>query len=230
MKRNNTRRGFTQAANEVAVYKNGHSRELLSGISTLFKTQGGDPRQRHSGMTFHGTTTCGFTLIELLVVVLIIGILAAVALPQYNKAVEKSRAVEALTMINSLQKAVDAAILAGNLDPNKDVAFFATAEEAEQHGEQSATLDIDFPWDEHQKTKHFQYSITAINGGKDRAIEVIRLEKENGVPIYQIGTYNNGTGWVTYCLYHYAHTSGRGKTLCESLQGMGITAEENNLE
>ena len=73
-------------------------------------------------------TKKGFTLIELLVVVLIIGILSAVALPQYQKAVTKSRGAQLYTAINGLGKAVQSYFLANGSWP-----------------EDFDALDVDFP-------------------------------------------------------------------------------------
>ncbi len=54
---------------------------------------------------FPGEKNAGFTLIELLVVILIIGILSAVALPQYRKTVDKARFQEVLLLARDLYHA-----------------------------------------------------------------------------------------------------------------------------
>ncbi len=71
-------------------------------------TFGNDVRREYVG---------GFTLIELLVVVLIIGILAAVALPQYQKAVLRSRYAQTQILARNLYDALQRYYLANGEYP-----------------------------------------------------------------------------------------------------------------
>ena len=69
----------------------------------------------------------GFTLIELLVVILIIGILAAIALPQYQFAVVKSRTLACLPLLKSIGEAQERYYLEHgeytNIFPQLDIDF-----------------------------------------------------------------------------------------------------------
>ena len=48
----------------------------------------------------------GFTLTELLIAVVILGVLVSVAMPQYMRSVERSRATEAMSAIKSINDAI----------------------------------------------------------------------------------------------------------------------------
>lgn len=85
----------------------------------------------------------GFTLIELLIVVLVIGILAAIALPQYRKAVEKSKASQAFAMIRTIAAAQESYYMANG-------TYARTFDE----------LSVDIPWTE---------DIRWLSGGSSRA-------------------------------------------------------------
>ena len=78
-------------------------------------------------------TSAGFTLIELLVVVLIIGILAGVALPQYQKAVAKARYTQMITAGKSLKDAMEVYYMANGDYPvywsDLDITYPGCSEE-----------------------------------------------------------------------------------------------------
>ena len=105
-----------------------------------------DPEQQHLRVTLRGA----FTLIELLVVVLIIGILAAIALPQYEKAVWKSRYAEIAMNVKTIQNCLDIYQLENGL-PNSVITFQNLGCSAELSGGSWQS-------DQVYKTKYFWYT------------------------------------------------------------------------
>ena len=84
-----------------------------------------------------------FTLIELLVVVLIIGILAAIALPQYQVAVAKTKTVQLFARMDALRKSAETYLLANGVWPNdvRDLDIDIGAQGAEYKKSDDTSVD-----------------------------------------------------------------------------------------
>lgn len=148
----------------------------------------------------------GFTLIELLVVVLIIGTLASVAMPQYNKAVEKSRATQALAILKSLYAAQETYYMANS--------SYATSFDG---------LDLSVPWTGAIKwlnssastdpRSNDKWSLQIYKSGEDAAIYLGRISGEYKGAGFTIGlSGNNGQD--------------NGVLFCGERKGIGIPYEK----
>lgn len=152
---------------------------------------------------FGKNSSTGFTLIELLVVVLIIGILASVALPQYTKAVEKSRVGAALAFGRAVMTAENAYYLAnGEYTTDKD------------------SLDLDFSACPKDFTCYFGNLVTA------QKFEIVR---KNGPFAYNIifsmdkRSFSDSAGKI-YCAALKANP--QAVAFCKSFGPAEITAND----
>ncbi len=92
----------------------------------------------------------GFTLIELLVVVLIIGILAGIALPQYKQAVDRTEFARLQAQAKSLVDAYSRYYLSGNKFANSGTEYFDY-------------MDVDFPYEKQKGGYGYRCRINADN-------------------------------------------------------------------
>ena len=157
----------------------------------------------------------GFTLIELLVVVLIIGILAAVALPQYTKAVEKARMAEALSNIKTMQDNIDLYLLENGGFPSAYTNYTDLPHSTELGIEMSSEGGF-------YESKNFAYrgSCWSI------ACDVQADKKTDSANWYTLYSSRDDHGWRHQCI---TQLNDFGRQICKSLQGQGWTYSDGEI-
>ncbi|MGN0016941.1 MAG: prepilin-type N-terminal cleavage/methylation domain-containing protein [Candidatus Avelusimicrobium sp.] len=140
----------------------------------------------------------GFTLIELLVVVLIIGILSAVALPQYQKAVAKSRVAAVIPLVKSVGTA-------------RDVYFMANGS---FETDSCDNLDVDLP----DSTQYFHFSCVDGRDGVNFTKGQVYAHSRDTAKLPSILSERYQDKRVLFCL---GHSSGNqpSNDICQSLGG-----------
>ena len=149
----------------------------------------------------------GFTLLELLVVVLIIGILASIALPQYKKAVEKAKLSEALTTVKSIEGAIYRLMYQNDNAEDMKITF--------------DMLDIEFANEtsETYTTDNFKYEFFGDGISQNTATAIMAIRTNGSYELMIMITMDGlGTHSFRYC---YTNNTEIGEYICESLQPQG---------
>ncbi len=158
----------------------------------------------------------GFTLIELLVVVLIIGILAAIALPQYQKAVARSRASEVLVNANALEKMMDLYVLEHGLSEQR-VDFLGT-------GKVDTDIELGLtPYEGTAESESFEYTAycqkdISMYGDDKGGCCWSALSWTNGYALEGDRT-ETGSHWNHYCEYEEGNSVAA--AVCQSFYDKG---------
>lgn len=154
-----------------------------------------------------------FTLIELLVVVLIIGILSAIALPQYTKAVEKARVAEVLSNVKAIENSIDIYLMENGGYPSSSVWFKNMGTVTDLAG--GEWEDTNF------LTNHFDYSAFCYSEGCSG--EIYRSPNYDYAFWIHKGKLNR-TDFIDDGLWHnecITESTDIGRYICKSLESLG---------
>lgn len=164
----------------------------------------------------------GFTLIELLVVVLIIGILAAVALPQYQKAVMKARAAEIVLFVKDAQKAMQLYFMQNGYPESGCLYLYGSSTN------NLDKLDITLPV-ESLTTKGYSVSMDLCNPSADRSVVNINKGGVFGFTVAFDSTLQIVYNGATSCGGYNSSGVTMCKALTEQLGGNCIDAQKDDV-